>query len=151
MPIIKELDKQIPEAMRAKDAALLSALRNIKAACISEAIALKKKGGEALSDEEALAVIRRLLKQRKDSAEQFRKGGREELAVAEEAESKILEAFLPAQMREDDVREIAEATKKRLGIHDKSRLGQLIGAVIKETKGRTDGALVKKITESLFN
>ena len=96
MPIVKDIDTQIPDAMRAKDGARLSALRNLKAAFITEAIALKRTS--ALSDDAALAVIRRLVKQRKDSAQQFRKGKREELAVAEEVESKILEAFLPAQM-----------------------------------------------------
>ena len=90
------------------------------------------------------------MKQRKDSAEQFRKGGREEMATAEEAECRILEAFLPAQMSEAEVRTIAEATKQKLGITDKTKLGQFIGAVMKETKGKADGGLVKKVVESLF-
>lgn len=148
MSIANDINTQIPEAMRAKDAARLSALRNLKAAFISEAISLKKT--DPLSDDEALAVIRRLVKQRKESAEQFRKGGREELAAAEEAELNILQSYLPAQMSEADVKKIAEAVKAKLGIMDKGKLGQLIGAVMRETKGRADGGLVKKIVEQLF-
>ena len=149
MSLIKDIDTSIVEAMRAKDSARLSALRNLKAACMTEAISLKK--AEALSDEETLAVIKRLAKQRKDSVEQFRKGGREELAAAEEAELKVLEGYLPPQLSESEIRAIAEATKAKLGLTDKSKQGQLIGAVLKDTKGRADGGTVKKIVEALFN
>lgn len=148
MPLTKDIEKQVIEAMKAKDAVRLNALRNLKAAFMSEVIMLKKAD---LTDEEALTVIKRLVKQRKDSADQFRKGGREEMASAEEAESKILESFLPAQLSEGEVRKIAEAVKAKLGIADKSKLGQLIGAVIKETKGRADGTIVKKIVEKLLS
>ena len=148
MLIIDTINTQIPEAMRTKDAQKLSALRNLKAAFMTEAMTLKKT--DALSDDEAFTVIKRLVKQRKDSAEQFKNGGRAELAAAEEAESKILEAFLPTQMPETEVRKIAEATKAKLGITDKTKLGQLIGAVVKETKGKADGGMVKKVVESLF-
>ncbi len=148
MLIINTINTQIPEAMRTKDAQKLSALRNLKAAFMTEAMTLKKT--DALSDDEAFTVIKRLVKQRKDSAEQFKNGGRAELAAAEEAESKILEAFLPTQMPETEVRKIAEATKAKLGITDKTKLGQLIGAVVKETKGKADGGMVKKVVESLF-
>ena len=96
MSIITDINTQIPDAMRAKNVERLLALRNLKAAFVTEAIALKKKG--ELTDDEAFVVIKRLVKQRKDSAEQFLKGGRKDLAKAEEAESKILEAFLPEQM-----------------------------------------------------
>ncbi|MDO8620362.1 MAG: GatB/YqeY domain-containing protein [bacterium] len=149
MSLTETINTQIPDAMRAKDAERLSALRNLKTALVTEAIALKKKGD--LTDDEAFVVIKRLVKQRKESAEQFLKGGRKELAKAEEAESKILEAFLPAQMSEKEVRKIAEATKKKLGIADKSKLGQLIGAVVKETKGKADGVMIKKIVEELLS
>ena len=149
MSILNDLQPQIVEAMREKNAARLLALRNLKAAFTTETLALKK--ADPLTDEEALAVIRRLVKQRKDSIDQFRKGNREELAKVEEAELKVLEAFLPAQMSEAEVRKIAEATKAKMGIADKSKLGQFIGAVMRETKGRSDGAVVKKVVESLFS
>lgn len=148
MSITDTINTQIPEAMRAKDRVRLSALRNLKAAFVTEAIARKKT--DTLTDDEALAVIKRLVKQRKDSAEQFRNGGRAELASAEETELKILETFLPTQMSEADLRKVAEATKAKLGVTDKGKLGILIGAVMKETKGRADGSAVKKIVESLF-
>ncbi|KKW11528.1 MAG: hypothetical protein UY50_C0011G0004 [Parcubacteria group bacterium GW2011_GWA2_49_9] len=148
MSIVQTVGTQIVEAMRAKDATKLSALRNLKAVFMTEAIALKKTG--ELSDDEALAVIKRSVKQRKDSIEQFTQGGRKDLAKAEESEMKILEAFLPAQMPEAEVRRIAEAVKAKLGVTDKTKLGQLIGAVMAQVKGKADGGTVKKIVESLF-
>lgn len=148
MAIPKDVETQMVAAMKAKDAMRLNALRSMKAAFTSEAITLK---ADALTDEQALAVIKRLVKQRRDSIEQFRKGNREELAAVEESEMKVLEAFLPAQMSEEEVRKVAESVRARLGVTDKSKIGQFIGAVIKETKGRADGAVVKRIAESLLN
>lgn len=150
MSLALNITAQIADAMRAKDSVRLNTLRGIKAACVNELVAKRRKPEETLSDEETLAVIRRLVNQRKDSIGQFRAGGREELAKAEEAEMKVLEAFLPAQMSEVEVRKIAEAVKAKLGVTDKSKLGQLIGAVMKECKGRADGAVVKFVVESLL-
>lgn len=150
MSIFKDIQTQIVEAMRAKDAVRVNTLRGIKAACVNELVAKRRKPEETLSDEEIVTVIRRLVNQRKDSIEQFRKGGREELAEAEETELKILERYLPAQMSEDEIRKIAEVVKAKLGVSDKGKLGQFIGAVMKECKGRADGGLVKKVVEESF-
>lgn len=150
MPIFQDIQTQLVDAMRSKDAVRLNTLRSIKAACVNELVAKRRKPEETLSDEETLAVIKRLVNQRKDSITQFRKGGREELAKAEEAELKILESYLPAQMSETEVRKIAESVKAKLGVTDKSKLGQLIGAVMKECEGRAAGTAVKAAVESLF-
>jgi len=146
----EKIQEQIKEALRAKDQVRLTTLRGVLAAFTNEAVALKRKPQDKLSDPEAVAVIRRLVKQRKDSIEQFEKGGRKDLADNEKAELKILEEFLPAQMSEEKLREIVLAKKEETGITDKSKMGQLMGAVIKETKGEADGALVKKIVEEVL-
>lgn len=113
-------------------------------------VAKGRKPDGALSDDETLTVIKRLVNQRRDSILQFRKGGREELARDEEAELAVLESFLPQMMGSEEIQKIAGAVKAKMGITDKSKMGQLIGAVMKETKGRADGALVKSIVERLF-
>jgi hypothetical protein len=111
---------------------------------------LKRKPQNKLSDEEAIAVIRRLVKQRKDSIEQFEKGGRNDLADNEKAELKVLEEFLPAQMSEEKIREIALKKKTEMGEIDKTKIGQFMGAVMKECAGQADGSLVKKIVEEIL-
>lgn len=146
-----KIQEQIPEAMRAKDQVRLTTLRGVLAAFTNEAMILKRKPQDKLTDTEAVAVIRRLVKQRKDSIEQFEKGGRNDLADNEKSELKILEEFLPIQMSEEKIREIVLNKKEELKITDKSKAGQLMGAVIKETKGEADGALVKKIVDSLLS
>jgi hypothetical protein len=154
----EKIQNQIPEAMRAKDEVRLTTLRGVLAAFTNEVMALKRKPQDKLTDAEAIAVIRRLVKQRKDSIEQFEKGGRVDLAENEKAEMKILEEFLPAQMSEEQIREIVLKKKAEMGISDsdasvgtgKTKMGQFMGAVMKETGGNADGALVKKIIEEVL-
>ncbi|HZS42926.1 MAG TPA: GatB/YqeY domain-containing protein [Candidatus Paceibacterota bacterium] len=150
MALQQQIKDQIKEAMLAKEAVRLSVLRGLSSAFTNELVATKRKPDVELPDEEAISVIRRQVKQRKDSIEQFRKGGREDLAAAEEAEMKILEVYLPQMMSREEILKVAEAKKAELGITDKSKMGAFMGAVMKELKGRADGAAVKEVVESLF-
>lgn len=146
-----KIQEQIPEAMRAKDGVRLTTLRGVLAAFTNEAVALKRTPKDKLSDLETIVVIKRLVKQRKDSIEQFKKGGRQDLADNEEAELKVLEEFLPAQMTEEEVEKIVRLKIEDLKITDKSKIGILIGAVLKETGGNADGSLVKKIVDEILS
>lgn len=148
MTLQETIKSNIKEAMLAKDNVRLNTLRGVLAAFMNEAISKKL---DALKDDEGIAVIKRLVKQRKDSIEQFTKGGRPELADAEKTELAILETYLPQMMSRDEIRKIAEAKKAELGVNDPSGLGKLVGAVMKETKGMADGTEVKAVVESLFN
>lgn len=145
-----KIQEQIREAMRAKDEVRLTTLRGMLAAFTNEAVAKGKTPKDKLTDDEAAAVVKRLVKQRKDSIEQFEKGGRSDLADSERAELKILEEFLPEQMSEEQIREIVLKKKAEMGDVDKSKMGQFMGAVMKETKGQADGAVVKKIVEEIL-
>lgn len=148
------LHKQIKEgvkiALLSKDTVRLSVLRGLLSAFTNELVATKRKPQDELSDAEIIAVIRRSTKQRKDSIDQFKKGGREDLATAEEAELQILEAYLPKMMGKDDIKKKALEVKEKLGITDKSKIGQFIGATMKELNGLADGTDVKEVVESLF-
>ena len=146
MSIHKIIKDGIKEAMIKKDTLRLTVLRGVLAAFMNEVIAKDMKGDE-IPDEEGLAVIRRLVKQRKDSIEQYTKGGRPDLAKDEEAEMKILETFLPQLMSEDEIRKIVEAKVASAGTIDAKKIGQFIGGIMKELKGKADGAIVKKIVE----
>ena len=103
-----------------------------------------------LSDEEAMAVIMRMSKQRKDSIEQFGKGGREDLVAEEQAQLAIIETFLPAMMSKADVEKVARAKQTELGITDPTKKGMLMAGVMKDLKGKADGMLVKEVVDSLF-
>ena len=136
--------------MKAKDTVRLSTLRGLLSAFINELVAEGRKPSEILSDDEALAVTKRAVKQRRDSIEQFRSGGREDLASKEEAEMKILEIYLPAQMSREDIRKVVLAKKEEMGVSDKSKMRILMSAVMKELKNKADGKDVKDVLESLF-
>src|SRR6185369_13856552 len=142
MTLHQTIKAHTKESMIAKDEARTMVLRGVQAEIQKEQ--LKKTpppptGAEA-TDEEALAIIKRLVKQRKDSIEQFTKGGRPELAANESKELAILEAYLPATMPRDQIRSIVLAKKAELGIADKSGAGKLIGAVSRDLKGKADGS-----------
>lgn len=140
---------ELVEAMRAKDSIRVSVLRNLIAAFTNELVAKGKKPQDEISEEEALVVIKRQVKQRKDSIEQFRKGNREDLAEREEAELKILERYLPAQMSREEIKKIALSLKEKMGA-DKSKMGMFMGALMKELKGQADGSDVKAVVEEIL-
>lgn len=151
MTIANTINEQLKEAMKNKDTVRLSVMRAIKTAFTNELVATGKTPQDEISDEGAMTVIKRLAKQRKDSIEQFRNGGREDLATAEELELSVLEELLPAMLSQDEIRPVAEKKKIELGINDKSKMGILIGSIMKELGGKADGGDVKTVVESLFN
>src|SRR3990167_2352779 len=114
--LIDTIKNQLKESMVAKDSIRLNTLRGVLSAFTNELVAKKRKPTEVLSDEEALTVILKLSKQRKDSIEQFKKGNREDLVASEETELAILSKFLPELMSLGEVFKIAEAKKAELGI-----------------------------------
>lgn len=137
-------------AMRKKEALRLEVLRGMLAAFTNELVAKRRPPQEALSDDDALTVLKRLVKQRKDSAEQFTAGGRPELAEKEKKELLIIEEFLPRAMSREEIMKIAVAKKAELGVSDKSGMGEFIGAVMKECKGAADGNDVKAVVLELL-
>jgi uncharacterized protein YqeY len=152
--IHEQIKNQIKDAMRAKDAVRLEVLRGLSALFSNELIAKQVKGDvpttvTLLADEDVLVLIRRSVKQRKDSIEQFEKGGRPELAEKERSELVILESFLPQQMSKEEVQKFVESKIVGQTI-DKTKLGQFIGQIMKDLKGKADGALVKTVVENLL-
>ncbi len=148
MPTVETVSQQIKDAMRAKDARRLVALRSIRAAFINE---MKKDNSETLSDEVCVGLLRRLEKQRRESIEAFEQGGREQQAADERAELGVIQEYLPSLA--DDattqtwVREAIETT----GASKAGDLGRVMGAVMKAHKGEVDGALARRIASELLS
>ena len=146
----QEIKDKIKEAMMAKDALRLKAYRAMSAAFTNELVAKNKKPQDMLDDAEVLAVITRLAKQRKDSIEQFKKGGREDLVKEEADELAIFETYLPQLMLRNDIEKVAQLKKEELGIADIKEKGKLMSVLMKDLKGKADGAVVKEVVDSLF-
>ena len=149
MSIHETIKGSIPEPLKQRDEVKLRIRRSLVTAMTNEVVAKKRKPDEFLTDEEALAVIKRAANQRKDSIEQFEKGGRPELAETEKAELAILEAYLPAQLSREEVEKVVQAKITELQA-DSSKAGMVMGAVMKELKGQADGTVVKEVVESLL-
>lgn len=141
---------EIKTALRAREALRLSVLRSMLAAFVNELVATKRTPQGELTDEEALAVIARLARQRKDSIEQFRAGGREDLVTIEEAELRVLETYLPQQMPREEIERITREKMAGLNIATKENAGTLMKALMAELKGRADGAVVKGVVDALL-
>ena len=145
-----ELKEQMKDAMRAKDSVRLGVIRGLMSACTNEAVA-KGKGPDGILDEqEMLTVVTRAAKQRKDSIEQFEKGGRPELAEGEKAELAILMSMLPAQMSHEEIVAAAKAKAQELGVTDKTGANKLMGMLMKDLKGKADGNAVKAVVDGMF-
>ncbi len=150
MSLHESLRESLKEALKAKDAVKLRTVRSIMTACTNELVATGKTPQDMLDDAGVLSVIKRLAKQRKESILQFEAANRPELAEPEKEELVVLESYLPTMMTIEAIRPIAETKKAELGVTDKSKLGILVGAVMKELAGKADGADVKTVVESLF-
>ena len=150
MAIHETLKQSIPEALRARDEVRLRTLRSLVTAMTNEVVAKKRKPDEYLNDDEALAVVKRAVNQRKDSIEQFEKASRDDLAGPEKAELAILESYLPAQMSREEILPIAKKKMAELGVSSKTDAGKFTGALMKELKGKADGVEVKAVVDSLL-
>ena len=149
MSLHQDIRGQMIEAMKARDAVRLGVIRGLLSSFTNEAVAKKRKPDEELSDEDVLSVITRAVKQRKDSIEQFEKGGRADLADAEKSELKILETYLPKQMSREEV--LAYVKQKNMELNmGKEKSGQFMGIIMKDLKGRTDGTMVKEVIDSMW-
>lgn len=146
----EQIKNNIKEAMLAKNTVLLETLRSMVASFTNELISKNRKPNEFLSDEEAISVITRLSKQRKDSIEQYMKGNREDLVKEEKAQLAILETYLPKLMEKNEIEKIAKEKKEELKINDSTKKGMLMQALMKELKGKADGGVVKEVVDSLF-
>ena len=148
MNLFDQISEDIKSAMLARDKVTLEALRGIKKEFL-EAKTAKGSNGE-LPDDKALAIIRKLLKQRRDSAEIYTQNGRPELAEAELAESHVLESYLPKQLSEEELMPIVRATAQENGITDPKQGGRLVGILCKQLAGKADGKLIGEVVKKVL-
>jgi uncharacterized protein YqeY len=151
MSLNKEIREEIQKAMLAKDPVRLTVARAMSAAFTNELVATSRKPQQDLPDDEARAVIKRLVKQRKDSIEMFKKGNRNDLVAEEQAELNVLETYLPKNLPKSEIKKVAEKKKAEMKMNDKAKAGILVGAIMKELKGQADGADVKEVVDGLFD
>ncbi len=149
MDLHSKIREELKESMKAHDAVKLRTVRSMLTAFTNELVATGRTPQTPLDDAGVLAVIKRLAKQRKESITQYEAGGREDLAVVEREELVVLESYLPQMMSREEIKPIVEAKIAEMGVPDKSKMGMLIGSLMKELQGKADGADVKAVVEEL--
>ncbi|MEK9613234.1 MAG: GatB/YqeY domain-containing protein, partial [Flavobacteriaceae bacterium] len=137
MGVLSNLTEEIKDAMRAKDAIKLESLRAIKSAVLL--LQTASGGGSDLPDEEAIKLLQKLVKQRKDSAAIFRKQNRPDLAEPEEKQAEIIAAFLPEQLSEEAVQNAVEDIVSKTGASGMKDMGKVMGMASKALAGKADG------------
>lgn len=150
MTLHETIKGNIKTAMMAKDAVRLEVMRGLVTAFTNELVTKGKMPTDMLTDEETLAVITRVAKQRKDSISQFESAGRTDLVEEDTAQLKILEEFLPTLMSEGEIETFVKAKISEMGEVDKSKMGMFLGTLMKDLKGKADGAMVKTVVEKLL-
>ncbi|HZT83996.1 MAG TPA: GatB/YqeY domain-containing protein [Gaiellaceae bacterium] len=141
MTLIEEIQEELKDAMRARDAERRDALRLILHALKSSEKELRRP----LSEEEELQVLQRERKRRLEAAEAFRAGGREQQAAAEERELAVLEEFMPEPLSEEEIEEIVDDVIAEVGATSMADLGRVMADVMPQVAGRADGSRVSQI------
>ena len=143
MDLRDKIKNDLKDAMKSGDNVTRDVLRMLNSDIKNVEIDLKKE----LADDDVVKIIKRNIKSRKDSIEQYKKGNREDLAVQEEKELKILEKYMPEQMNEEEIRKIVIDIIKKSEASGASDFGKVMGVVMRETKGIADGNVVSRIVK----
>ena len=139
-----QLKEDLKQSMLARDAEKTSTLRMVISALGYYEIEKGGAGYEA-TEEDVEAVLQKQAKQRRDSIEQFKTGGRDELAEKETKELELIEAYLPQQMSEDEVKKLVDEAVNSTGATNAADLGKVMGALMPKVKGKADGNLVSRL------
>ncbi|WP_010650936.1 GatB/YqeY domain-containing protein [Oceanobacillus massiliensis] len=144
MTLLDRLNQDMKQAMKNKDKETLSVIRMVKASIQNESI---KLGKDELSEDEDLTILSREVKQRKDSLQEFKSAGREDLAEKLENELVILEKYLPEQLSDEELMLIIQSTIQEVNAASMKDMGKVMGAVMPKVKGKADGSQIKKAVQ----
>ena len=146
MSLKEQLTADMKEAMKNKEKERLAVIRMVRGAIRQQEI----DGQKELGEEDVIAVISKEVKMRRDSIEEFQKGGREDLVEKTQAEIDMLLPYLPAQLSEDEVRELVKAAVEQTGAATPKDMGKVMGVLMPKVKGRADGKMVNTIVKSFL-
>ncbi len=146
MTLKETIDAQIKQAMLKRDAFRLGTLRMIKAKLLEKEVE-KRITPEGMTPADEMQVLMSSAKMRKESIEEFDKAGRKDLADKERAELEIIQEYLPKQLSHDEILKVVNELSAQLGTKTQSDFAKLMGAVMKELRGRADGKIVQEIVK----
>lgn len=148
MNLVEQINKDLIEAMKAKDEVKLRAIRAIKSAFL---LAGTETGTKDISDETAMKAMMKMAKQRKDSIEIFEKENRQDLAKKEKEELSVIETYLPAAMSQEDLKKALQQIIDRVGATSMKEVGKIMPVAMKELAGQTDGKSISEALKTLLS
>lgn len=151
MNLIDQLPEDLKQAMKAKDRVRLRTIRSLRAA-LQEKEIKERQGGEAhLSEEQVLAVVQKQAKQRREAIIQYEQAGRDDLVAKEREELEIIEAYLPEQLGDDEIRRVVQEIVTTTGASSLRDMGKVMGAAMEQLKGRADGRRISEMAKALLS
>ncbi len=148
MGLMEKINEDLKAAMKSGDKIRLNTVRSIRAALLE----LEKSGkNKEITEEDEIKILTSAVKKRKEAIEQYRKGGREDLAEREEAELKIIEEYLPAQLSPEELEKEIRILAEEIGASSKADFAKLMPAAIKKFKGQADGKTIKETVEKILS
>ena len=151
MSLRKKIDGMLNEALKAKDKNTYPTLRLIVSAIKDAEIAGRSKGQKEIKDSDIISLLKKMIKQRNESCEVYKKAGREELLGAEKREIEVIEAFLPKQLSDEETKKICEETIKSVGATSMKDMGKIMGALKSKHADSLDFSKVSSILKGLLN
>ncbi|TCT27022.1 hypothetical protein EDD68_101388 [Melghiribacillus thermohalophilus] len=142
MALLERLNQDMKQALKNKEKERLGVIRMVKASLQNEAI---KLGKDQLSEDEELTVLSRELKQRKESLQEFKRAGRDDLVDNVQAEINVLETYMPEQLSDEELESIVLETIEETGAQSKQEMGKVMGAIMPKVKGKADGSKVNQM------
>lgn len=147
MSLKDRISEDIKAAMKAKDAIRLETVRSIKKVILEKETSVRPQGQDGLTENQELEVLAQVAKQRRDSIEQYRKAGRDDLADKEAQELTIIEEYLPKQLSDEEVSAVIDETIASVGAASMKDMGKVMDPVMQKLKGRADGQKIQAMVK----
>ncbi len=151
MGLKDQINQDLKDAMKSGDKNKVNAVRAIRAALLEKEVSLRVGGKAELNEEQELEVVMSLAKKRKDSIQQYQDAGRNDLVATEQAELAVIDAYLPAQMSDEEIRNVIQEIITKAGATSMKDMGKVMGAAMKQLKGKVDGGKVQEIVKSALS
>ena len=151
MGLKDQINQDLKDAMKSGDKNKVNAVRAIRAALLEKEVSLRVGGKAELTEEQELEVVMSLAKKRKDSIQQYQDAGRNDLVATEQAELAVIDAYLPAQMSDEEIRNVIQEIITKAGATSMKDMGKVMGAAMKQLKGKADGGKVQEIVKSALS
>lgn len=146
----EKLTQDLKDAMRARDEVRLRTIRSLRAALTEREIEQRQGGTAELSEDDEMAVLQKQAKQRRDAIEQYEAAGRDDLAAREAEELEVLEAYLPRQLTEEEIRRVVEEIVAETGAASPREMGKVMGPAMQRLRGRAEGRKVQEVVTAVL-